>query len=237
MSSQSINLFLTTEHDCGYLPGRMATNLVPDPTRQMDMELYGQLIQLGYRRSGDFTYRPHCNNCIECHPCRIPVNLFTPKRNQRRCQKNNQDLTTSIVKASYSDEHFELYQTYVNSRHSDGTMVNPEPKDFSNFLYSQWSNTHFLEVRKQNRLIAVAATDYTDSALSAVYCYFDPEESRRSLGTYCILQQIQQAQIEGFDYLYMGYWIKDCQKMQYKAYFQPMEILINNTWKTMDASD
>lgn len=116
-------------------------------------------------------------------------------------------------------------------------MVNPEHDDFSNFLYSQWSNTHFLEVRKQNRLIAVAVTDYTDSALSAVYCYFDPEEPRRSLGTYCILQQIKQAQIEQFDYLYMGYWIKDCQKMEYKAYFQPMEFLINNTWETMDASD
>lgn len=237
MSSQSINLFLTTEHDCGYLPNRMATNLVPDPTRQMDMELYSQLIQLGYRRSGDFTYRPHCHNCIECRPCRLPVSQFMPKRNQRRCLKNNQDLTTNLVKASYSDEHFELYQAYINSRHSDGNMVNPTPEDFSNFLYSQWSNTHFLEVRKQNRLIAVAAIDYTDAALSAVYCYFDPEESSRSLGTYCILQQIQQAKIEGCDYLYMGYWIKDCQKMQYKAYFQPMEFLVNDTWKTMDASD
>jgi len=116
-------------------------------------------------------------------------------------------------------------------------MVNPQPKDFNNFLYSPWSDTHFLEVRKDDRLVAVAAIDYTDAALSAVYCYFDPEEAARSLGTYCILQQIQQAKAMGLEYLYMGYWIKDCQKMTYKAYFQPMEILVNNTWKTMDASD
>jgi arginine-tRNA-protein transferase len=237
MSSQSIHLFLTSEHDCGYLPGRMATNLVPDPTRQMDMALYSKLIQLGYRRSGDFAYRPHCNDCIECRPCRIPVKLFEPKRNQRRCLKDNQDLTTGIIKASYSDEHFELYKNYINSRHADGTMVNPEAKDFSNFLYSQWSDTHFIEVRKDGRLIAVAVTDYTDSALSAVYCYFDPEESKRSLGTYCILQQIQQARVMQLDYLYMGYWIKNCQKMKYKKDFQPMEILINDSWTKLDGSD
>ena len=237
MSSQNIHLYLTSEHDCGYLPDRMATNLVPDPTRQMDMELYSQLIQLGYRRSGDFTYRPHCHDCAECQPCRLPVSAFAPNRSQRRCLRDNQDLTTSIVKAGYSDEHFKLYQAYINSRHSDGSMVNPEPKDFGNFLYSPWSNTHFLEVRKDNRLVAVAAIDYTDSALSAVYCYFDPEESARSLGTYCILQQVQQTKSLGLDYLYMGYWIKDCQKMKYKAYYQPMEIFADNIWKLMDASD
>jgi arginine-tRNA-protein transferase len=215
----------------------MATNLVPDPARQMDIELYSQLIQLGYRRSGDFTYRPHCNDCAECQPCRLPVAIFTPNRSQRRCLRDNQDLTTRIVKAKYSEEHFRLYKTYINSRHSDGSMVNPEPEDFSNFLFSPWSNTHFLEVYKDSLLIAVAAIDYTHSALSAVYCYFDPKESGRSLGTYCILQQIQQTKAMGLDYLYMGYWIKDCQKMKYKAHFQPMEIFSNNTWKIMDASD
>ena len=237
MSSQNIHLFLTSEHECGYLPDRMATNLVPDPTRQMDLELYSQLIRLGYRRSGDFTYRPHCNDCTECQPCRIPVTTFVPKRNQRRCLKDNQDLSTNITKADYSDEHFELYQKYINSRHADSSMVNPKPEDFSNFLYSQWSNTHFLEVRKDEKLIAVAVTDYTDSGLSAVYSYFDPEESRRSLGTYCILRQIQQAKTLQLDYLYMGYWIKNCQKMEYKASFQPMEALINNTWEIMDATN
>jgi arginine-tRNA-protein transferase len=237
MSSQNIHLYLTSEHDCGYLPDRMATNLVPDPTRQMDMALYSQLIQLGYRRSGDFTYRPHCNDCAACLPCRVPVAKFTPNRSQRRCLKDNLDLTTNIVRAEYSDEHFELYRTYINSRHSDGSMVDPEPQDFSNFLFSPWSDTHFLEVRKDNRLVAVAAFDRTDSALSAVYCYFDPEESTRSLGTYCILQQIEQTKTMGLDHLYMGYWIKDCQKMNYKVRFQPMEIFANNTWVLMDASD
>jgi len=148
MRSQNINLYLTTEHACGYLPDRMATNLVPDPKKQMNMELYSQLIQLGYRRSGGHTYRPHCQHCQECLPCRIPAEFFTPNRSQKRCLKHNEDLTTRIVPACFSAAHFELYRNYVNSRHGDGDMVNPEPEDYKNFLYSEWSNTFLLSLIK-----------------------------------------------------------------------------------------
>ena len=231
MSSQHIQLYLTTEHECSYLPDRMASSIVPDPNLTMDMSIYSYLLKQGYRRSGDFIYRPHCNDCEECRPCRIPVVQFSPGKSQRRCLKNNQDLSLNIVKAGYSDEYFELYQKYLNTRHTDGGMANPEPDDFKKFLYSDWSNTHFLEVRKDKRLLAVAVTDVTPSGLSAVYTFFDPSESRRSLGNFCILQQIQQTQQMQLEHLYMGYWIKNCQKMKYKANFQPMEIFIDNLWQ------
>ena len=236
MSSQSIHLYLTSEHACGYLPGRRATNLVPDPQRQMDMGLYGRLIELGYRRSGDYTYRPHCAECSQCQPCRIPVDQFIPRRNQKRCLDRNSDLSISIIPAGYHDEHFELYRSYINTRHADGDMINPTPEDFSNFLYSTWSNTHFIEMRKNGRLLAVAVTDFIDSGLSAVYSYFDAEETRRSLGTLCILQQLEQAKKMQLDYLYMGYWIEQCQKMSYKADFQPLEILVDHRWVLADAT-
>jgi len=231
MSSEHIQLYLTAEHECSYLPGRMASNIVPDPNLTMDMHIYSQLIKLGYRRSGDFIYRPHCNGCEECRPCRIPVAQFSARRSQQRCLKSNQDLTINMVKASYSDEYFNLYKEYLNARHVDGGMANPVPDDFKNFLYCNWSNSHFLEVRKNERLLAVAVTDVTPSGLSAVYTYFDPAESKRSLGSFCILQQIQQAQLMQVELLYMGYWIKDSQKMKYKNDFQPMEALMDNIWR------
>lgn len=236
MSSQSIHLYLTSEHDCGYLPGRRATNLVPDPQRQMDLELYSQLIGMGYRRSGDYTYRPHCADCSQCQPCRIPVNRFDARRNQKRCLNRNRDLLISTVPAGYDDEHFDLYRRYINSRHADGDMVNPSPDDFSNFLYSKWSNTHFIELRKDGRLLAVAVADFIETGLSAVYSYYDPEESRRSLGTLCILKLIEQAKTMQQDYLYMGYWIEHCQKMSYKSSFQPLEIFIDHRWIDVNAS-
>jgi arginine-tRNA-protein transferase len=231
MSSQNLNLYLTTEHECGYLPDRMATNLVPDPSVPMTMALYSQLIELGYRRSGSYTYRPHCRNCRECIPCRIPVNRYRANRSQRRCRQRNNDCTTRLVKAGFREEHFQLYQRYVNARHADGNMANPDPEDYRQFLYSDWSDTFFIEIRENARLVAVAVCDRVNSGLSAVYSFFEPELPGRSLGTYCLLTMIEQTRKSGLEYLYLGYLISGCSKMKYKQYFQPLEALIDNQWQ------
>ncbi|MDH3343348.1 MAG: arginyltransferase, partial [Gammaproteobacteria bacterium] len=180
----------------------MARNIVPDPNYTIDQSIYSLLLQQGYRRSGDFIYRPHCQHCEQCRPCRISVAQFPTKKSQQRCLKKNQDLSLNMVKAGYSDEYFELYRSYLNTRHGDGGMSNPEPDDFKQFLYCSWSNSYFLEVRKEGKLLAVAVTDVTASGLSAVYTFFDPTEARRSLGTFCILQQIQQTKKMQLEHLY-----------------------------------
>lgn len=230
MSSQNIHLYLTSAHDCGYLPDRTATNLVPDPKINMNMTVYSQLIALGYRRSGQYTYRPHCKDCAACVPCRILVNQFKARRNQKRCYARNADLQTSAQIAHYSNEHFDLYQRYINSRHADGDMVDPTPEDFRNFLYSDWSDTFFLESRLNDKLISVAVYDQVADGLSAVYSFFDPEHAQRSLGTFNILSLIKKTQILRRRFVYMGYLIKDCKKMQYKTNFQPLQYFVNNMW-------
>jgi arginine-tRNA-protein transferase len=231
MSSLKISLYLTTEHECGYLPDQRATNLVPDPRVPMNMQLYSQLIELGYRRSGSHTYRPHCTNCTECIPCRIPVDNFSPNRSQRRCLKTNSDCTLHQREAGYRNEHFDLYQRYINARHADGNMANPTPEDYMQFLYSKWSNTSFFEVREHDRLLAVAVCDHVYSGLSAVYSYFQPELSTRGLGTFCILKMIEQTRHMGAEHLYLGYLIHGSSKMIYKQYFQPLEVFIDNHWQ------
>jgi arginine-tRNA-protein transferase len=230
MTSQNIHLYLTSEHACGYFEGRKATNLVPDPAVSMGLELYSKLVSLGYRRSGDFTYRPHCQHCDACQPCRLPVQRFKPRRSQRRCLNHNRDLSVRVVAAQYTDEYFELYRNYINTRHDAGDMVNPTPTDFSHFLYSAWSDTFFIEIRHNKKLLAIAVTDPVQSGLSAVYNFYDPAESARGLGTFCVLMQIQHAINNGLDYLYLGYWIHHCRKMEYKADYQPMQVLYNNNW-------
>lgn len=237
MTTQNIPLYLSSEHDCGYFKNRKATSLVPDPALAMSSEIYSRLIALGYRRSGDFTYRPHCQNCAACRPCRIPVKQFSARRNQRRCLRHNQDLSTHIVTAHYSTEYFALYSKYINARHADGNMVNPMPQDFSNFLYSDWSQTFFIEVRQQQRLLAVAVTDPVDNGLSAVYSFFDPEEQARGLGNFCILSQIRETQARNLDYLYMGYWIQGNRKMQYKTDYHPLELFDDKHWVVAGATE
>ncbi len=232
MSSQNIHLYLTSEHDCGYLPDRTATNLVPDPRLDMDMALYSQLIGLGYRRSGQYTYRPHCRGCNACVPCRLPVAEFQSRRNQRRALQGNQDLDTRISIAHYSQEYFDLYARYLNARHADGDMVNPTPEDFRNFLYCDWSDTRFLEARLGDRLLSLLVFDRVADGLSAVYSFFDPEESQRSLGTYNVMQLIEQTRRQKLPYVYMGYTIEGCKKMEYKQSYRPMQFFRDNRWVT-----
>jgi arginine-tRNA-protein transferase len=85
-------------------------------------------------------------------------------------------------------------------------------------------------LREHGRLIAVAVTDVTPDAFSAVYTFFDPDLERRSLGTLAILRQLEWAKRESRRHLYLGYWIKDHVKMDYKRRFKPLEVFDGRRW-------
>jgi arginine-tRNA-protein transferase len=203
----------------------------------MNADLYSLLVTKGFRRSGSFVYRPHCPNCSSCVPSRIDIDNFSPNRNQRRCLKRNQDLLTRIKSAQFSDEYFDLYQRYINSRHLDGNMAHPAADDFKHFLLSDWSHTLFIESRLNGRLIAVAVSDYLSTGLSAVYTFFDPDEAKRSLGTFAILQQIWLAQCYQIPHIYLGYWIDGHPKMDYKKNFSALQLYKAQQWNSSETSE
>src|SRR5699024_2305580 len=128
------------------------------------------------------------------------------------------------VAPRYRDEHFALYHRYLCARHDDGTMSPDDPRAYIQFLSSSWSDTCFHEFRADGRLVAVAAVDQVADGLSAVYTFFDPEEHRRSPGTFAVLYQIELARDRGLDHVYLGYWIEQSAKMRYKMNFRPLEI-------------
>lgn len=226
----NIRLFATHPHTCSYLPDEQATTIFVDPNTDVDADLYSRLSEMGFRRSGGHIYRPQCENCQACIPARIPVNLFKPNRRQKRCWKRNQDLTVTEAAHIGTDEHYALYDLYIRQRHADGDMYPPSREQFDAFLTDEWGVTRFLEFRHANRLIGVAVTDCMNNGYSAVYTYFDPAEYRRSLGVFAILYQIEKAKQAGLNALYLGYWIKNCQKMSYKTDYRPLEILVQNRW-------
>ena len=230
MNSHSLSLYLTTEHSCGYFADRNSANIVPDPKIQISKDLYSLLVNKGFRRSGNFVYRPHCPDCQACLPCRIKIIDFQANRNQRRCLKKNRDLITRITLATYTDEYFDLYSRYLNARHHDSSMANPQVDDFKQFLLCDWKQTLFIESRLNERLISVTVADYLIDGLSAVYTFFDPEEDKRSLGTHAILQQIWFTQVYQLPYVYLGYWIKGHPKMDYKNNFQGLQTYQQNQW-------
>lgn len=227
-----LKLYSTHPHPCSYLEGESATTLFIDPQTPMNQLIYSQLADVGFRRSGSHVYRPHCEKCHACLAARIPVDDFQTKRKQRKILNRNKDLTVEEVDDISSDEYYTLYQQYINSRHQDGDMYPPSKEQYESFLTREWDITKFFCFRQKEQILAIAVVDFLTQGLAAVYTYFDTtsEAERRSLGSYAILWEIQKAKELGLAYVYLGYWIKDCQKMNYKIDYRPLELLINNRW-------
>lgn len=219
---------ITQDFPCSYLDEqreRLLMLIEPEP----DNQLYTQLMQVGFRRSGDQLYRPHCDNCSACKSLRVNVNLFEPDKHQRRVINKNNDLSVVVQRTEQAD-YYPLYETYINTRHQQGSMYPANRAQFASFLGHGFENQCFIELRLEDRLIAVAITDELQDGLSAVYTFFDPDMTGRSLGSASILFQIQITRALGLPYLYLGYQIDDCSKMNYKAKFLPHEQFFNDKW-------
>lgn len=232
---KTLVFFATPGHDCSYLPNQQATTMFVDPRAKVDKRLYSQLTELGFRRSGSHYYRPHCETCNACIPVRLRVEQFRPDRSQRRILKKNSDLDCRMVPATYTERYYQLYAHYIEERHSDGDMYPPSREQFASFLVEGATDSWFLEILDQDRLVGLAAIDQLDEGLSAIYTVFDPAYEQRSLGTFAVLWQIEEARRLDLPYLYLGYWIADCDKMNYKTRFRPIEALTDGHWQPMNA--
>lgn len=228
---QTLRFYATPPHDCSYLSGRKAKTLFVDPQAEVTAALYSQLSDLGFRRSGSHIYRPHCDQCNACVSVRVPVRAFRPSKTQRRIWRRNDDLRVEQVAPQLTIEYYRLYERYISERHADGDMYPPSPSQFMSFLVEGRQPSCFYEFRDgDDRLVAVAVTDQIEQGLSALYTFYDPNEEKRSLGTYAILWQIDEVRRNGLDYLYLGYWVRDCRKMRYKTAYRPLDMLIADQW-------
>ena len=227
----TLRFFSTPAHACSYLEEHQATSLFVDPHARITPRLYADLTQMGFRRSGDYLYRPQCGNCQACIPARVRVADFTPNRSQRRVMRRNAGLQVEVIAPRFTNELYQLYSRYIERRHGDGDMFPPTQEQFASFLMSSWSDTRFCCLRDDDgALLAVAVMDQLDDGLSAVYSFYEPNLPERGLGTQAILWQIQHCQTLGLPYLYLGYWIRRCRKMRYKQAFQPLELLQEGAW-------
>lgn len=232
-SMRDLKVYTTYPHSCSYLEDQEATTLFVDPRQSVDKGLYSKLSMLGFRRSGNHIYRPHCASCSACIPARIPVAEFQPRRGQRRILQRNRDLMVTYSDDIRDDEAFDLYHRYICLRHADGDMYPPDRDQYEAFLNRVWDCTHYYRFYDRGRLVALAVIDELEDGLSAIYTFFEPGEDRRSLGTFAILWQVEKARDMGLDYVYLGYWIRDCRKMSYKSDFRPLEIYVNSRWTTL----
>lgn len=224
---------ISEEEECPYIKNLRARHHYFFAVDLEDVELE-HLLSHGWRKFGWYYFRPECNNCRKCIPIRVVVDKFTPNKNQRRVLKKNQDITIEKKPLIYRKE---LYDLYV--KHSKGRFVGSEISSeqmFKDIHFSLSTNTFLLEFKLNGQLIACGILDESSDALSSVYFTYDPDYSKRSLGIYGALKEIELTQKKGLSYYYLGYWVKENHFMSYKDGFSKSEIMDwkDFSWKELE---
>ncbi len=236
MNKTSYQLGISKQFPCNYLPNKQEQLLIAVDERLHNSESYAWLMTQGFRRSGDQSYRPHCPSCNACQSIRVITEQFKLSKSQKRAKKRNNHL---IIKQSshLKDSYYPLFESYINTLHQDGSMYPATFKQFESFLSCNLTKQLFIETwlpadeENDEQLLCVAVTDVLSNALSAVYTFYHPDFKAHGLGVFSILTQINLCQQLNLPYLYLGYQIDDCQKMNYKNRYFPYERYIDGQWQ------
>lgn len=229
----ALQFYLTAEYPCSYLPNLPARSQVATPSLLIDKSVYSELVKHGFRRSGTYTYRPHCDGCSACVPLRILAKAFAPNRSQKRAWKQHAALEVSILPLQDHTEHYELYQRYQRSRHKNGGMDNDDRESYQNFLLQSNVDSMLVEFRENGALRMVSLIDLLHDGLSSVYTFYEPDLPHARFGVYNVLWQIELCRNLNLDFVYLGYWIEKSRKMAYKTDYQPAQGLMSGTWQPL----
>ncbi|WP_425043862.1 arginyltransferase [Primorskyibacter sp. S87] len=227
--------YVTAPQPCPYLDGRMERKLFTALQGDGADTLNNSLSQQGFRRSQNVLYRPSCADCSACMSARIDVSKFEPNKGQRRTIRRNERVNRRATSPWATEEQYELFREYLDSRHADGGMADMDVFEFAAMIEETPIRSRVIEYTdaETNQLIAVGLTDVLEDGVSMVYSFYTPECPQNSLGTYMILDHIDIAREAGLPYVYLGYWVPGSPKMGYKARFSGLEVYQNGEWKPM----
>ncbi|NNU17186.1 arginyltransferase [Parvularcula sp. ZS-1/3] len=225
--------YVTAASDCPYLEGKKEKKIFTFLGGDKAAEFNALLSRRGFRRSQNIAYLPACDGCNACRPVRIVVEGFEDAR-YKRTFKRNADLNRTLTPAKVTEEQFSVLRDYLDSRHDGGGMHDMTVLDYQQMVEQTPVDTVIIEYRDEaGKLLACALSDRLEDGLSMVYSFFDPEASKRSLGTFMIADHVRLAGELGLPYVYLGYWVDGSPKMDYKRNFAPLEVLSRDGWTVM----
>ena len=228
--------FVTAPSPCPYLPGRTERKVFTELKGTDAAEMNEALSRIGFRRSQNVVYRPSCDNCAACVSVRVVTGEFAPSASQKRLLKRHADLQVSACEPWSTEEQFRLLQRYLRARHPRGGMAEMDAYDFADMVEQTPVDTVVVEYRDPatGRLVGCCLTDKQGDGLSMVYSFYEPDlADRPGLGTFIILDHVVRAADAGLPYVYLGYWIEGCERMDYKTRFRPVEMLTGSGWRRM----
>jgi arginine-tRNA-protein transferase len=226
-----IQFYVTTKYACGYISGQDAQSIVATPYKNINSKNFDGLINEGFRRSGQYVYKPNCKSCNACVPIRLLASKFIANRSQKRAANYLKKLTVKILPLNFNKEHYELYVHYQNKRHLDTGKSEDEIGDYNDFLIKSNVESKLVEFRLGSELKIVTIVDIVNDGISAVYTFYDCSNRKLSLGTISIMWLISFCKKQNLSFLYLGYWINESKKMKYKTNFKPYELLLEGVWQ------
>lgn len=241
--TRQLRFFLTAPSPCPYLPDRFERKVFAHLPLSDGATVNDSLTLVGFRRSQNIAYRPACEACAACVSARIPAGDYVFSRSERKVLARNTDLERHLVEAEATMEQFELLRRYLLTRHADGGMAEMAWPDYVAMVEDTAVRTHIIEYRTKSTdggpgdLVACALVDLMGDGLSLVYSFYDPTAPRRSLGSFIILDHLVQANLTDMPYVYLGYWVRGSEKMDYKVRYSPIELLRPEGWTLMSARD
>jgi arginine-tRNA-protein transferase len=243
-SRDTPQFYLTAPSPCPYLAGKEERKVFTHLVGERAGELNNILTQGGFRRSQSIAYRPACEGCRACVSVRVVAKDFRATQSMRRIVKRNADIASNMRIAVPTSEQYSVFRAYLDSRHRDGGMADMTVLDYAMMVEDSHIETRIIEYRRREAggstakgsgdLVAIALTDVLGDGLSMVYSCFEPDEAARSLGTFMVLDHIARAQRMGLAYVYLGYWVRDSRKMDYKSRFLPQERLMPDGWARVE---
>ena len=225
------NFYLSNKENCSYVDNKKERKIFTIMDNPNNADEYESLIKFGFRRSHNILYNQVCDSCNLCKSIRINCVNFNPSKSQKRVIKKNYGIYEKKLKARPSLKQFELFKKYLKFKHDKSEMNEMNYYDYKKMMEAPGIETKIYEYYYEKKLVACVISDFLDDSISMVYSFYSEEILKNSIGKYMILDHLELAKNLNKNYVYLGYWVEGCNKMDYKSKFNSSQVLMNSKWE------